>query len=186
MSGIDPGVGASDCERLGEGLIAQPVNTWSSLAFVVVGVVIVAVARSELRQSDRLFGLLLVAIGFGSMAFHGPQPGVARWLHDAPIVVLLGFVLVAEIRLRRRFGVLEVRRPARPWMLAAAATLALGAVCWRTGRTDAVLCSPDSLVQLHAVWHVLAAVALGCWWRSWALRSRTRVALVDSDARVSG
>ena len=30
-------LGAGDCERLGDGLIAQPVNTASALAYVAVG-----------------------------------------------------------------------------------------------------------------------------------------------------
>ena len=38
--------------------------------------------------------------------------------------------------------------------------LAIGAALNALGRTDAPLCDPDSLVQLHGAWHVLTAALL--------------------------
>ena len=40
-------IGASDCERLGTGLIAQPFNTWTSIAYLLAGGWIIARRRSS-------------------------------------------------------------------------------------------------------------------------------------------
>ena len=44
--------------------------------------------------------------------------------------------------------------------------LLVGAALYLASRTNGVLCAPDSLLQGHAAWHVLTALALGCWARS--------------------
>ncbi len=48
---------------------------------------------------------------------------------------------------------------------AAAGTLALGALINVLSRTGGPLCRPKSLIQGHAVWHVLSAVSLAAWAR---------------------
>ena len=48
---------------------------------------------------------------------------------------------------------------------AAAGTLALGALVNILSRTGGPLCCPKSLIQGHAVWHVLSAVSLAAWAR---------------------
>lgn len=96
-------LGDTDCERLGDGFLAQPVNTVTSLAYVVIGVVsIVGAGRCVPYQSvSRLYGLALVATGLGSVAFHGPQPVGARWLHDVPIALALLTIALHDRRLLR-------------------------------------------------------------------------------------
>ncbi len=53
---------------------------------------------------------------------------------------------------------LTARRLAR---LGAVVALALGATAFFVGRSGGPLCSPGSVVQWHAVWHVFAAAAMG-------------------------
>ena len=97
-------LGEVDCERIGGGWLAQPVNALSSLAYVAAGGWLLARAR---RSGDRAFlaaaGAAVAAVGFGSIAYHGPQPAWAGWAHDGPI---LAFPLVLAARsawtLRRR------------------------------------------------------------------------------------
>lgn len=43
------------------------------------------------------------------------------------------------------------------------AALAVGGVVFALSRTGGPLCDPDSLVQGHALWHVLTALALALW-----------------------
>lgn len=52
---------------------------------------------------------------------------------------------------------LTARRLAR---LGALVALALGATAFFVGRSSGPLCSPGSVVQWHAVWHVFAAIAM--------------------------
>lgn len=98
-------IGASDCELLGEGALHQPVNALSSLAYVAVGVAIVAMAVRHRRAplaASVVYALCVAAIGFGSILFHGPQPAGSRPLHDLPILITLVFVVVHDVGLLRR------------------------------------------------------------------------------------
>jgi hypothetical protein len=209
-------VGSSDCEQIGQGLLAQPVNTLSSLAYVVVGLLLLRralAARSTERVILATYAATVVAVGIGSVAFHGPMPSWGRFAHDASIASVLAFVIGYDVALVRgasaRSGLVgfcvllgagavmlaawpdlsnaldsvlvvgaliaEVAVARSPKRLAAArgfvrepgvwilgaSVLAVGAVLNALGRTDAPLCDPGSLAQLHAVWHVLTAVVLG-------------------------
>jgi hypothetical protein len=105
-------LGAGDCERLHDGLIAQPVNTASALAYLLAAAWLArqgarrdAVARREALA----FGLAVAAAGVGSVDFHGPQSPAARWLHDAGLAAAVSFVAVHD--LARLAG---ARRPAVP------------------------------------------------------------------------
>jgi Ceramidase len=208
-------VGTSDCEHIGQGLLGQPVNTLSSLAYIVVGILLLRralVARSSPRLVLTVYATTVGAVGLGSVAFHGPMPSWGRFAHDVSIAAVLAFVIGYDVALARAdsvraglavFGVLLgvsaivlavspdatnaldsalvavaviaevavarcpkrlaatrglVREPA-VWILGAAA-LAVGATLNALGRTAAPLCEPDSLVQLHALWHGLTAVVL--------------------------
>ncbi len=154
-------LGDSDCEFLRDGLLAQPVNAVTSLSFVVVGVWIAGAARRRdaPRATSLVFAALLVAVGAGSVVFHGPQPSGASLMHDVPILATATFVVVVTIsRLVQRT---TVRHSALVVLLG---VVAAAAAAWTLGRTGGALCDPDSVVQLHGVWHLLSALALVLWW----------------------
>jgi hypothetical protein len=161
-------LGAGDCERLGEGLIAQPVNTASALAYVAVGAWLVGRGRRSDRPGSVAFGLAVAAAGVGSVDFHGPGSPAARLLHDGGLYAVVGLVAWHEVARRVRRARSPVPwvgwtpRRRRAWRAALAATAA-GAACWWLGRTASPLCDPDSLLQGHAAWHLLSATALACW-----------------------
>jgi len=96
-------IGASDCERLADDFLAQPVNALSSFAYVVVGALIIVVAwrRRRLDAPTVVFAVSLAAVGLGSVAFHGPQPPESRLLHDLPIVITLLFMVLQGVVLLR-------------------------------------------------------------------------------------
>lgn len=78
-------VAASDCERCRDGLVAQPVNTASSLAYVAAGAWVWATSRRAGHPA--LAGsLAIAAIGVGSVAYHGPGGRLGQWMHDAALV----------------------------------------------------------------------------------------------------
>ena len=154
-------LGAGDCERLHGGLIAQPVNTASALAYVAAGAWL---AGRGLRRDQGVmaaFGLAVAAAGIGSVDYHGPGSPAARVLHDGGLYAVVGYVAWTEVtRWVRRAPLPGGRRAA--YRLALAATAA-GAACWWAGRTASPWCDPDRLLQLHAAWHALGAAALGAW-----------------------
>jgi hypothetical protein len=158
-------LGAGDCERLHDGLIAQPVNTASALAYVALGTWLAArglrPGQGPGRRQTVAFGLAVAAAGVGSVDFHGPGSPAARWLHDGGLYAVVGFVAWHELLRRGRRAAWSPRRRAAYRLALAAA--AAGAACWWLGRTASPLCDPDSLLQGHAAWHLLGAVALACW-----------------------
>jgi hypothetical protein len=162
-------LGAGDCERLHDGLIAQPVNTASALAYVAVGAWL---AGRGLRAGDGrrpllAFGLAVGLAGVGSVDYHGTGSPAARLLHDGGLYAVAGFVAAGEVarRVRRAHPAHRVawtpRR--RAAYRAALAATAAGAACWWAGRTASSWCDPDSLLQPHAGWHVLTGAALAAW-----------------------
>ena len=53
----------------------------------------------------------------------------------------------------------EGRRRYTPWFWVGVGSFLLAYTIWQTGTADHEWCSPDSLIQAHAVWHLLSAVA---------------------------
>jgi hypothetical protein len=146
-------LGGSDCELVRDAVLGQPVNSLSSLAYVVA-------AAFVLRRGGPLGpALALAAVGGGSFVYHGPMPAGAERLHDGSIAALVVITAVAAWRRGHR----RLRwPPAFAWVaLAAAGVLNL------LGRTGAPLCRPDGWAQPHAAWHVLTAVAVSAWLTAW-------------------
>jgi hypothetical protein len=142
-------VAVSDCERIRPGLIGQPSNTLSSLAFVLAAVPIARRAREGNSLAWAGVAASAALEGVGSMAYHGPGGRLAKAVHDAGLVALTATVATARLSERP----LQVRPRA--------AALAVAAVTLHTlSRTGGPLCSCDSRLQGHAVFHVLAAAAL--------------------------
>jgi hypothetical protein len=160
-------LGAGDCERLHDGLIAQPVNTTSALAYVAVGAWLAGRglrAGGPARPATVAFGVAVAAAGIGSVDYHGTGSPAARLLHDGTLYVVVGFVAWREVA--RRAGRARLTPAGRVAYRAALAAAAAGAACWWAGRTDSPWCDPDSLLQGHAAWHLLGAAALAAWGRA--------------------
>ena len=172
----------SDCELIRDAFLAQPMNALSSLAFLAVGLLI--------RRSRPVIGALAIGVAVGSFLFHGPTPAWAEWAHDVTLVALLaGLILehqaqlliavvgllgaafalwpavtepltvvvavVAAWSVTRSLWATESR-----WREASAALLGSGLIIQMLSRTGGPLCDPPSLLQGHALWHLLAAGAL--------------------------
>jgi hypothetical protein len=139
-------LGGSDCEALRDAWLGQPVNSLSSLAYVVAGAYVLR------RGGPRTASLALASVGVGSVLYHGPMPPGAELVHDGSIVALGAAALITWWR--RGF-----RRPPAVALVAGATAMAANILT----RTGAPLCRPDSLLQGHAAWHVLTAIALAAW-----------------------
>ncbi len=143
-------VACGDCERIRPGLVAQPANTLSSLAYIVAGMII---ARRAHRDGGRFkrhrlaVAVAAVATGAGSVAYHGPGGRCSKRLHDGALVAL-GLAVAA----RKRAG--QALSPAASGVVAAASVIHAAS---RTGRP---LCNPNSRFQGHALWHLATAIAL--------------------------
>ena len=104
-------IGRSDCETIGSGVFAQPINTVSSLAYAVTGVLVFgwAFAVSGTERAYRLvFGVAMASTGIGSVLFHGPQSGPSQFTHDATFLLTLWFLGIGN--LADRFAWSSARR----------------------------------------------------------------------------
>jgi hypothetical protein len=82
------------CERLRDGLLAEPVSAVTSLAFLAAGLAVLAARDDRPHPAPRRwFGLLVLAVGVGSVIQHGPRPPGQDLAHDLPLVALLALVL---------------------------------------------------------------------------------------------
>lgn len=176
-----------DCELVGPGLLGQPVNTLTTLPFLVLGGWLAS------RRRTRWLGVALMATGAGSFAFHGPMPTWGEWAHDVTLAWLIAVIgglgtlwerwsrVPALVALAALFAALPitadpmavaltvvvggsilVRRPPTAELIPLG-LLVVVAVLGRLGSTGGPLCDPNSPWQLHGLWHVGAAVAV-TWW----------------------
>lgn len=104
---------------------------------------------------------------------------VGLWPREVPVVRFAGNVafgallltaVVAEVRLWRRAH--SRSRTDLRWGAAALASILVAFAIWNL--TKAPWCDPNSLLQGHAVWHLLGAVAAYCLFRLWASEMRSR------------
>ncbi|MCL3861156.1 hypothetical protein [Actinotalea sp. K2] len=120
------------CEPLAEGFLREPVSTWSSLAFVVAGVVVVVLARRR-RQAlgtpveggfdeppSAAYAALVAGIGVGSVVQHGPNPIWADLAHDLPLLATL-LLITAD-------AVADLAGRARSWWWWVVPTVAIAPV----------------------------------------------------------
>src|SRR5687767_11447029 len=144
-------LGASDCEALREGLIAQPANSWSSLAFVVAAVWLARRSRAvepPRRALAVAYAATVAANGVGSWLFHGPGTTVGKWLHDGAIVAAVAVTVVTIPAGVREWRSVRAGRRPPPWVGAGvfAVLLATGVVVNALSRTGAAWCRPDAVL----------------------------------------
>jgi len=83
----------TDCELRDDWLLEQDVNAWTSLAYVAAGAVLIGeVRRRRLPRAVFALAAMAIAEGFGSLLYHGADSGVGQYLHDVPLIGVLGFV----------------------------------------------------------------------------------------------
>ena len=188
---------AADCEAVGAGILGQPINTLTTLGFVVAGIIVIVQ-----RQDMKWIGIGLVSTGIGSFLFHGPMPPGNEWAHDVSLAWLVTMIAGWDTRWERAsrlpalvvIGALVALIPVMADPLAGLMTavavmaillrnrsvatvaplllLASAAVFGRLGATGGPLCNPDSLLQPHAVWHLGSALAV-TWWAMGAATTRS-------------
>jgi hypothetical protein len=93
---------------------------------------------------------VLGLLAAGSVGYHGPGTRGGKAVHDASLGVLTATMVTSVARANDR------RRAAA--MVGSAAVVTHGA-----SRTGSRACRPDSVLQLHGLWHVLSAAAITIW-----------------------
>jgi hypothetical protein len=108
------------CERVRPGVVRQPVNTWSNLAFVFAGVMVLAMAVRDFTLVPRpkranpmranwvypvIYGAVTILIGLGSTLYHSSLAFVWQTVDVTSIYLLASFMLLYNLsRMRRMRG----------------------------------------------------------------------------------
>jgi 1-acyl-sn-glycerol-3-phosphate acyltransferase len=94
----------TDCELRDEWLLEQDVNAWTSLAYVVAGMVLAwEVHRSRLPRAVYGLAAVVAVEGAGSFLYHGAAGDLSQFLHDVPLIGALCFIAGWHVgRLRDR------------------------------------------------------------------------------------
>jgi len=100
------------CERIRGGAIRQPVNTWSNLAFILTGLLVIVVAtcdRSRASPSDAsnpmrtqfvypaVYGIAAILVGVGSMWYHMSLAFAGQVVDVISMYLLTGFMLLYNL-----------------------------------------------------------------------------------------
>ncbi|MEM9609696.1 MAG: 1-acyl-sn-glycerol-3-phosphate acyltransferase [Actinomycetota bacterium] len=93
-----------DCEAADGGLFEQDANAWTSLAFVVVGLLLLeALRRRRMRPVVATLAVAMIAEGVGSVLFHGVPSDGAKLVHDVALLALVVHLAAWHVgRLRGR------------------------------------------------------------------------------------
>lgn len=100
------------CEANACGWVTAPVDTWSNLGFLLVGLMILRSDRDGGALDARGLGAVTIAVGLTSMAFHASYTFAGQALDFAGMFLLIGWVLA---RAARREGLLGRNGAARLW-----------------------------------------------------------------------
>lgn len=124
-----------DCEARDGRWWEQSVNTWSSLAYVAVGVFLAAAAaRRRLPLGAAVLGFAIALEGVGSVLFHGAESEVSLAIHDLALFAVAGFIVAWHIG--------RLRGTAESWSVAGAGVgLVVGGGIWliERGSTNAIV-----------------------------------------------
>ncbi len=215
-------VGGDFCEGPYDGLIKQPVNTWSNFGFITAGLLVAwqlmkgtyRQQRNMLTQNDFsaiFFSSLVVLLGPGSMAMHATLTPIGgeldmlsmylicafmvayatqryyRWGAPQFVVVFISVIVICEVvglyhphlpiidyAGNAIFGgfiitaiIFEmlnsfVRKAQheKKWGAFGLISLIAAFAIWNFWKNDSPLCDPHSLIQGHAIWHLLDALAV--------------------------
>ena len=124
-----------------------------------------AVAVPVLVAADGLGGIrgwddrIVTRVGLTATAA-AAAGALARPVTDIAMFTAVTAAVLAEAVVARRPGPRGGGRASRVVVVAA---LAVGVTAYLLGRTGGPLCRPDSLLQPHALWHLLTAVAMAAW-----------------------
>jgi hypothetical protein len=113
-----------DCEAVRGGLLSEPANALSSVAFVMAAVWIAVRAPSERPARDEVlwFAAALGSNGLASFAFHGASGPWMRWPHDVAARAIPILVVSHDV------GLVRGRSVAWRLRLAGAGVLTVGAM----------------------------------------------------------
>ena len=133
--------------------------------YVVAGFAVAYAAMRRWSRGPGFLAAVFVAVVLGCELV-GLAGEVAFLGHAGNVA--FGIALATALWLESRIAGQGVVTLDTRWAWAAAGTLLVALAVWSTAKEGSPLCSPTSLYQGHAVWHVLCAISAWCLFRLYA------------------
>ena len=86
------------CEATQCSWITEPANTWSNLAFVIVGLIIWQMAKRKNQETLRLFGPTAIFLGACSFVYHMSYTMVLQAFDFIGMFAFIGIILILNLR----------------------------------------------------------------------------------------
>lgn len=208
------------CEKIRDDTVRQPANTWSSLALTLLGFLVLAQARVDIRSTSNIvsnnpittkyiyaliYGFSMIIIGLGSAFFHASLSFMGQTFDVLGMYLFVSFFIVydlsrlysleeyitvilfislngvfayflviclefrrhifivalisallLEIKLRRKKNTVIHSK----YIIYAFVMMLISFIIWLLD-TFKIICYPESLFQLHAIWHLSGTFAAG-------------------------
>ena len=125
-----------------------------SIALWIISEILLRFWSPTMRIVSGLAGFAVAAVFGDHACSHARQPW--RILVGDPVLDARGLLGSSRTNMRRRYT---------PWFWAGLGSFMVAYVIWTTGTDTHELCNPDSLLQAHAIWHLLSALATWCFFR---------------------
>jgi hypothetical protein len=150
------------CERLGPGLLAEPINAFTNAAFLVAAWWILARSRSPDGNRDWALvslAVLALAIGIGSTLFHTVASSWALLADVLPILLFQLLFLAVYLRRRTSWSQAAVVVVVAGFLLATLASRQ-----WPTLLNGSLAYAPTLMVLLVLGWHDRRPLGSGALW----------------------
>ena len=122
-------------------------------------------ARIHDRAWSWFLGWFVALLAGFSAAIAWVPPEHGKTLFAFFVLVALGVEAAVSYPALRPWSPIQIDARRMPWFWAGVGSFAAAYVIWNLSRTGAAWCDPLSLFQGHAVWHLLSAVSVGCFYR---------------------
>lgn len=100
------------CEKIRDGKVKQPANTWSDLGFMISGLIILTIVGNDNGRSRTgpanpmttghwlaaVYGIVIILMGPGSMMFHASFTSWGGFLDSTSMFLLLTFLIGYDLR----------------------------------------------------------------------------------------
>ena len=127
---------------------------------VMIGFWIILEIRIGLERTDFSSNLRLVIMSAPPIAL---ALGTYAYSHPWEIYLLCAMFVLISV-LINDLETPSIERDSQKWVLLGTSSFILGMLVWPYGKEGSVYCNPDSILQIHGLWHLLCALATWCFY----------------------
>ncbi|MDP6534412.1 MAG: ceramidase domain-containing protein [Candidatus Poseidoniia archaeon] len=117
--------------------------------------------ETAIRYQQQPLAIFLVPIA-GIVILIGYNP--VNFVREPVGVIIIIFMALMAWFLYQ-LDEIKLQRTHTPYFWCGSAAYLLASFIWRASQKGSSICEPDSLLQGHALWHILGAVAMFCFYR---------------------